>query len=68
MNTRRRYLVVTDEAARHPFRASLPPHFLRGEAKAVEMPEKRWSITASDWRGFLMAYCAAFIAVTAYIA
>jgi len=62
----RRSLVLTDEAARHPFRRSLPPHVCRGEA-----PRKaRWyhRITGEDLRHFLMAYCACFLAVSLYIA
>ncbi len=62
----RRSLVLTDEAARHPFRRSLPPHVCR-----AERPRKaRWyrRITAEDLRHFLLAYCACFVAVSLYLA
>ena len=62
----RRSLVLSDESARHPFLASLPPHVRRG----VEVPVARrgWLITAQDWRDFLMAYCSCFVVVSAFIA
>jgi hypothetical protein len=62
----RRSLVLTDESARHPFLATLPPH-IRRDSRPVpsRMP---WSITASDVRDFLLAYCACFLAVSLYIA
>ena len=62
----RRSLVLTDEAARHPFRASLPPHW-RGDMEAVpsRMP---WRLEAGDIRQFMLAYCAFFMATTVYIA
>jgi hypothetical protein len=60
----RRSLVLTDEAARHPFRASLPPHVceVRIEAR-VPWREQLWR----DARGFGQAYCASLAAVTAFI-
>lgn len=61
----RRSLVVTDEAARHPFRMSLPPHVRRGiEPVAIA---RRSGITAQDVKEFLMAYCACFICVSAFV-
>lgn len=62
----RRSLVLTDEQARHPFLASLPPHIRRGDS-AVPVPRARpgWM---QNLREFLMAYCACFIAVSLYIA
>lgn len=62
----RRALVVTDETARHPFRASLPPH-LRAPGEEGP-PQRTWRITAQDVKDFLLAYCACFLAVTAFIA
>ncbi|MFT4026855.1 MAG: hypothetical protein QM676_08655 [Novosphingobium sp.] len=62
----RRALVITDETARHPFLASLPPH-----VRAVDLigPHQRtWRITMQDVKDFLMAYCACFLAVSAFIA
>jgi hypothetical protein len=60
----RRSLVLTDESARHPFRASLPPHAreYRVEARAP------WR--AQIWRdahGFAQTYCACFLAVSAFL-
>ena len=59
-------LVLTDETARHPFLASLPPHVRKG-AEPQPMPRRRW-LTRHDVRDFLMAYCACFMATTAFIA
>ena len=62
----RRSLVLTDESARHPFLASLPPHIRRGsDPVPAHMP---WRLDASDLRDFLLAYCACFLAVSLYIA
>lgn len=61
----RRALVVTDEAARHPFRMSLPPHVRRG-AEPVRT-ERSAGITAQDVKEFLMAYCACFVCVSAFV-
>ena len=64
----RRSLVLTDEAARHPFRASLPPHW-RGDAREDAVPSRMpWRVTAGDAREFLLAYGAFFTATMAYIA
>lgn len=61
----RRSLVLTDDAARHPFLASLPPHVRRG-TEAVAARKPRFSL--HDLRDFLSAYCACFVAVSLYIA
>ena len=62
----RRYLVLTDEAARHPFRASLPPH-VRQPLSDTPVPTRGWRLSRQDWRQFLTTYCAGFIAVTLFI-
>jgi hypothetical protein len=62
----RRALVMTDETARHPFLASLPPH-IRGFA-AQGPAQRTWRITVQDVKDFLLAYCACFLAVSAFIA
>lgn len=62
----RRALVITDETARHPFLASLPPH-IRGLAEDG-LPQRTWQITVQDVKDFLLAYCACFLAVSAFIA
>ena len=62
----RRHLVLTDEAARHPFRASLPPH-VRMPLEETPEPARNWRMSRRDWRQFLATYCAGFLAVTAFI-
>lgn len=64
----RRALVLTDETARHPFLASLPPHVRH--AAATQPATRRWSMgaTAQDVRQFLMAYCACFTAALVFVA
>jgi hypothetical protein len=61
----RRSLVLTDEQARHPFRASLPPHVLRGDRVTFQRPS--WVITRDDVMGFAGAYFACLAAVTVFI-
>jgi hypothetical protein len=58
----RRSLVLTSESARHPFRASLPPHVLTPESPALT------KLLADDAKGFAMTYVACFVAVLAFIA
>ena len=61
----RRSLVLTDETARHWFRASLPPHVKRD---LLPIPaEALWRLTMSDGRGFASTYVAATAAVLAFI-
>jgi hypothetical protein len=62
----RRALVLTDETARHPFLARLAPHVRRGEGPAPARFAGR--ITAQDMKEFLLAYCACFMAVSAFLA
>ena len=62
----RRSLVTTDETARHPFLASLPPHVRMG-IEPLQI-KRGWRLTAEDVRGFLMAYGACLLAVTVFIA
>jgi hypothetical protein len=61
----RRSLVITDETARHPFLASLPPHVRAG---AAPVPARNhWKLTATDLRGFVTAYFACLAAVLVFI-
>jgi hypothetical protein len=66
----RRSLVLTDETARHPFRASLPPHW---RSEQNEGPEKsvpwrvRLGLSSEDVRGFLLAYTSCLVAVTTFL-
>lgn len=61
----RRNLVLTDESARHPFRASLPPHIRRD---LIPIPaEALWRLTIEDARGFASTYLAATAAILVFI-
>jgi len=62
---RRRTLVLVEEAAGHPFRRSLPPHVLAGSDP--QLVPRKGAISLKDVREFLMAYCAAFLAVSVFI-
>ena len=66
----RRYLVLGDETARHPFLASLPPH-VRGQSSLEPSPGPDWRaalrITRDDVRGFAASYLACLVAVAAFI-
>jgi hypothetical protein len=65
----RRHLVLSDETARHPFLASLPPH-VRGPV-SVGQPSTSWRealrITREDVRGFATSYVACFVAAVAFL-
>ena len=62
---RRRALVLTNDAARHPFRASLPPHVTRD---LIPVPaEDLWRLTKEDVRGAVSVYIATTAAVLAFI-
>lgn len=63
----RRALVLTDEAARHPFLASLPAHVRMTEEEAAVKPRRPGRIL-NDLRDFAAAYSACFIAASLYIA
>lgn len=68
----RRALVLTDDAAGHPFRRSLPPH-VRATALDCDIQQSnsfaklRWRALGSDWQSFLQAYCATFVAILVFI-
>ncbi|MGF7152461.1 hypothetical protein [Novosphingobium gossypii] len=69
----RRSLVLTHEAARHWFRRSLPPHVFAIPVEDAGAPDnidaaKTWTLNGGDWRGFLSAYCASFVAISLFIA
>tara|TARA_R110002072_G_scaffold38314_26_gene111113 strand:+ start:970 stop:1161 length:192 start_codon:yes stop_codon:yes gene_type:complete len=61
----RRSLVLTDETARHPFRASLTPHVRKPEEG--ETSPQSWRLTASDIRGVATTYFATFAATLAFL-
>jgi len=61
----RRSLVLTDEGARHPFRATLPPHVSND---IHDIPaESLWRLTAEDVRGVVNTYVATTAAVLVFI-
>jgi hypothetical protein len=65
----RRALVLTDESARHPFRASLPLN--RRAANDVENRlswRLNFGLDAGDMRQFAANYAAGFIAISTFIA
>jgi hypothetical protein len=64
----RRSLVLTDETARHPFRASLPPHVCHLTVDEMEARVPWRERLANDVRGFAQTYFACLLAVTAFIA
>jgi len=69
----RRSLILTDETARHPFLACLPPHVRRRvaadeDAAAPEPAREGRRVTVQDVKDFLLAYCACFMAVSIFIA
>lgn len=64
----RRSLVLTDETARHPFRASFPPYVRQMRNWAAE-PRVPWRHQLwTDIRGFAQTYCACLLAVGVFIA
>ena len=60
--------MLTNEAARHPFRASLP-QYPRKALVREDMPPVSvdWKLTASDIRGVASTYVATFAATLAFI-
>lgn len=64
----RRALVLTNESARHPFRASLPPHVCSADPVEIHADKPDWKLTTSDMRGFATVYFATFAAALAFIA
>ena len=57
---------MTDEQARHPFRALLPVHIRSNEYESPA--EVLWKLTREDVRGFATVYFATFAAVLVFIA
>jgi hypothetical protein len=65
----RRALVLTDESARHPFRAILPISSRRvGEVENRRSWRLNFGLDAGDLRHFASAYAACFVATSAFIA
>ncbi|OYX63930.1 MAG: hypothetical protein B7Y88_11965 [Sphingomonadales bacterium 32-64-17] len=66
----RRALVLTSESARHPFRASLPPHvFARmGEVEQCVPWYLRLGLTRADIQNAAATYCTGFVAAFTFFA
>jgi hypothetical protein len=68
----RRSLVLTEESAKHSFRASLPPHVFEvkqtGAAGTARQSEPFWRLTARDVRGFATTYFSTLAAALAFFA
>ncbi len=66
----RRALVLTNEAARHPFRASLPPcAFDRaGSIERLVPWHKRLGLVRREVEAIASTYCAGFVGTLAFIA
>jgi len=69
----RRALVLTQESAGHWFRRSLPPRVF-SDPLPVDVEDREnaeaarsWRLSGGDWRGFLTAYCASFVAIAVFI-
>lgn len=62
---RRSALVLSDEAARHPFLARLPEHVRRADRPFD--PRPFWRLTRDDVRGFATAYVACTLAVLVFL-
>ncbi|ANU08240.1 hypothetical protein [Paraurantiacibacter namhicola] len=63
----RRALVLTDESARHPFRASLPAYVCKDTRRRHRAWRVPFAVNAEDVRGFALAYSACFVAVMTFI-
>ncbi|MET0371219.1 MAG: hypothetical protein ABW039_07565 [Sphingobium sp.] len=66
----KRTLVLTTESARHPFRQTLPPHvFATAPTATAEKNMKLGSVAAddSDWKLFMLSFCAFFTAFYSFI-
>ena len=66
----RRALVLTNEAARHPFRASLPPcaTMRAGEIENRVPWRKVLGLSRQDMESLAATYCAGFVATITFIA
>ena len=60
----RRFLVLGDETARHPFLSVLPPNV---RALAPTGWRETLALTRDDVRGFATSYIACLVAVAAFI-
>lgn len=58
---RTRPLILTNEAARHAFRQRLPRHVLKVEGTSASTSDE------SDWKLFVLSFCAFFTAFYSFI-
>ena len=65
-NVMRRVLVLTHEAARHPFRQRLPHHVLAVGAQPQRAPRGTES-DDKDWKLFLLSFAAFFTVAYTFI-
>ena len=66
----RRALVLTNEAARHPFRASLPPHVTErsGEVEQTVPWHVSLGLTRQNFEWAAATYCAGFVGTLTFFA
>lgn len=65
----KRSLVLTHEAARHPFRQHLPRHvFSLGKTESVQAPVRDPRADDQDWKLFLLSFAAFFTVAYTFIA
>ncbi|MBO9581173.1 MAG: hypothetical protein J7498_09815 [Sphingobium sp.] len=62
----KRVLVLTDEAARHPFRQRLPRHVCAGGATHAVAARKAPS-DDQDWKLFLLSFAAFFTVAYTFV-
>jgi hypothetical protein len=62
----KRVLVLTNEAARHPFRQRLPRHVFSG-AVAHEAAARKAANEDQDWKLFLLSFAAFFTVAYSFI-
>lgn len=64
----RRALVLSHEAARHPFRRQLPRHVFVVEEPAKAQTLRRQRSDDQDWKLFLLSFTAFFTVAYSFIA
>ena len=63
----KRLLVLSNEAARHPFRQRLPRHIFAKEEEPVD-PAKAATSDDQDWKLILLSFSAFFTVAYSFIA
>ncbi len=58
---RTRPLILSNESARHPFRQALPRHVLKVQDSSASASDD------SDWKLFMLSFCAFFTAFYSFI-